>query len=98
LRNRIRFSPRAFADLDEIGEYIARENPDRAATFVDELEDACSRVAENPLAYPLRADLAADLRMAVHKNYLIFFRTLPGEIRIERILHGARNLHRFWQS
>ena len=96
--SRVRLSPRAVTDLDEIGEYIARDNPLRAITFVDELESACRRIAENPQAYPLRKDLAPDLRMGVHTNYLILFRILPNEIRIERILHGARNLPRIWQS
>jgi toxin ParE1/3/4 len=95
---RVRLSPRAVTDLDEIGEYIARDNPLRAITFVDELESACRRIAENPQAYPLRSDLAPDLRMAVHTNYLILFRILESEIRIERVLHGARNLPRLWQS
>jgi len=96
--SRVRLSPRAVTDLDEIGDYIAKDNPLRAPTFVDELEAACFRIAENPRAYPLRSDLASDLRMAVHTNYLIFFRILPNEIRIERIMHGARNLPRLWQS
>jgi toxin ParE1/3/4 len=96
--SRVRLSPRAVTDLDEIGDYISRDNPHRAATFVDELEGACFRIAESPQAYPLRADLAEDLRMAVHTNYLILFRILPGEIRIERVLHGARNLPSLWQS
>jgi len=43
-----------------------------------------------------RADLAEGLRMAVHRRYLVFCREIPGEgaVRIERVLHGARNLHR----
>src|SRR5687767_12350140 len=96
--SRVRLSPRAIVDLDEIGDYIAKDNPVRAATFVDELEAACFRIAENPRAYPLRSDLASDLRISVYTNYLILFRILPNEIRIERLLHGARNLPRIWQS
>jgi plasmid stabilization system protein ParE len=30
--------------------------------------------------------------MAVHRHYLIFFRILADEIRIERVLHGARDI------
>lgn len=30
--------------------------------------------------------------MLVHASYLIFYRILDGEIRIERVLHGARNI------
>jgi toxin ParE1/3/4 len=96
--SRVRLSQRAIADLDETGDYIARDNPDRAASFVYELEDACQRIADNPEAYPLRSDLAPDIRMAVHTNYLIFFRVLSNEIRVERVLHGARNLPRLWRS
>jgi plasmid stabilization system protein ParE len=36
--------------------------------------------------------------MAVHGRYLVFFRNLPGEnaVRLERVLHGARNLPRLF--
>lgn len=35
--------------------------------------------------------------MAVHDRYLVLYRDLPGEntVRIERVLHGTRNLPRF---
>ncbi|HJU18025.1 MAG TPA: type II toxin-antitoxin system RelE/ParE family toxin [Stellaceae bacterium] len=84
------FSPRAERDLEEIGDYIARGNPARALSFLDELRTRCDRVAANPTAYPAREDLAPGLRMAVHRRYLIFFRADADQVRIERILHGAR--------
>ena len=94
----VRLSPKAAADLQDIGDYIARDNPARAVTFVDELEAACQRIALNPKAYPKRDNLARGLRMAVHGYYLIFFRILRTEIRVERVLHGARNLPPLWGS
>jgi toxin ParE1/3/4 len=63
---RLLLSPRAAADLDEIAEYIARDNPIRAASFVAELEEKCWAVAAAPEIYPARSDLAPGLRMAVH--------------------------------
>jgi plasmid stabilization system protein ParE len=30
--------------------------------------------------------------MAVHGKYLIFFRATNKKVRVERIIHGARNL------
>ncbi len=89
---RLVFSPRAEADLEEIGDYIARDNPARPISFLEELRAHCDRVAAAPASYPAREDLAAGLRMAVHGRYLILFRTNPDEARIERILHGARRL------
>jgi toxin ParE1/3/4 len=92
---RLLLSPRAAADLEEIADYIARDNPVRAARFVAELEATCRAVAETPELYPARTDLAPGLRMAVHGRYLVLYR-LPGEntVRVERVLHSARNLPR----
>ena len=93
---RLVLSPRAAADLEEIADYISRDNPTRAASFVAELETKCRAVAETPELYPARTDLAAGLRMAVHGRYLILYRDLTDEnaVRIERVVHGARDLPR----
>jgi toxin ParE1/3/4 len=93
---RLLLSPRAAADLEDIAEYIARDNPERATTFVEELEAKCRAVAATPDIYPARPDLAPGLRLAVHGRYLVLFRELPGQtaVRVERVLHGARNLPR----
>lgn len=94
----LRLSPRALADLAEIGDRIALDAPIRAVTFVDELLDACRRAGERPEAFPARPDLAPGLRVAVHGRYLVLFRVLPDpggrgeEVRVERVVHGARRL------
>jgi toxin ParE1/3/4 len=38
---RLFFSPRAEADLEDIGDYIARDNPARAISFLEELRSHC---------------------------------------------------------
>ncbi|HEY3909690.1 MAG TPA: type II toxin-antitoxin system RelE/ParE family toxin [Stellaceae bacterium] len=88
------FSPRARLDLEDIGDYIARDNPARAVSFLDELRAHCDRISTAPMSYPSREDLAAGLRVSVHGRYLILFRANSGSVRIERILHGARRLPR----
>ena len=90
-------SPRAAADPQEITDYIARDNPIRAASFVAEFEAKCRAVAASPDLYPARTDLAPGLRsIAVHRRYLVLYRDLPAKdtVRIERVLHSARNLPR----
>lgn len=91
---RLLLSPSAVADLEDIADYIARDNPIQAATFVTELEAKCRAVA--PELYSFRTDLAPGLRMALHGRYLVLFRDLPDQntVRIERVLHSARNLSR----
>ena len=93
---RLLLSPRAAADLEEIAVYIARDNPARAGSFVAELEATCRAAAAMPELYPVRGDLAPGLRMAVHRRYLVLYRDLSGEntVRVERVLHAARNVRR----
>lgn len=43
----------AEADLEAIGDYIARDNPLRAATFIRELYQCCMDLADMPLAWPV---------------------------------------------
>ena len=89
-----RLSPRTAGDLEEIGDYIARDNPARAVSFVEELREACKRLPESPESHPTRSEFGAGLRVAIYRRYMIFFRVLPNEVRVERILHGARDLPR----
>jgi toxin ParE1/3/4 len=89
---RCELSPQAVADLQEIGDYIARDNPQRAASFVAELLAHCQRLADHPEAYPARPELGEGLRSCVHQRYVIFFSVTPERLRIERILHGSRDI------
>jgi len=89
---RLTFSPQAALDLEEIGDYIARDNTTRALSFLSELELHCYRIAEMPTAFVKRDDIAPGIQMAVHGNYLILFNTEGNAIRIERVVHGARQL------
>lgn len=88
----VTFSPKARQDLLEIGDYIAKDSRANARRFVARLIDQCRRIGRAPLGYVGREDLAPGLRMAAVGRYVIFFRVLDGTVRIERVLHGARNL------
>lgn len=86
------FSPRAERDLEEIGDAIATDNPPRALSFIVALRARCEKIEAMPLAAPLRPELGEGLRMVVFGNYLIFYRVLLETVRIERVLHGARDI------
>jgi toxin ParE1/3/4 len=85
-------SPLAETDLEEIGDYIARDNPRRALTFVQELRERCTQITHHPEAAPLRPEFGVDLRLVPFGRYLIFYTVSAKAVRIERILHGARQL------
>jgi len=88
----VTFTPKARQDLIDIGDYIARDSRANARRFVARLQDRCGQIGDAPLSYRSREDLAPDLRMAPLGRYVIFFRVLDDTVRIERVLHGARNL------
>lgn len=84
--------PAARADLIEIGDFIAQDNPARALSFVAEIEARMLQAADRPESFPARDDVHAGLRSARHGRYLIFFLDAGEEVRIVRVLHGARDL------
>jgi len=89
----LRFTRRAEFDLEEIGDYIARDNPRRAVTFVDEIIDHCQKLLSFPQAARLRSEFGQGVRLSVfRRRYLIFYVVEDEILEIRRIVHGARNL------
>ncbi|MDR6449622.1 plasmid stabilization system protein ParE [Paraburkholderia terricola] len=91
----VRILPAAEAELEAIGDYIARDNPLRAVSFVRELRDRCMGLADMPLAFPLVPRYEdRGVRHRVHGNYQIFYRVVgqPAErIDVIHVLHSARD-------
>lgn len=89
------YTPAARTDLRGIALYIARDNPDRAISFVAEIRAHCGRLATQPTIHRLREDLGPGTRMAVHGRYLILYSLRDdGRVVIERVIHGAHDLDR----
>ena len=84
--------PAARADLVEIGDFIALDDPERAVSFMAEIEARMTQAAERPGSFPARDDVHKGLRSARHGRYLIFFVDKVDEVQIVRVLHGARDL------
>jgi toxin ParE1/3/4 len=45
---RAHFTPQAEIDLEEIGDYVALDNPKRAVSFIREIRQHCERIADGP--------------------------------------------------
>ena len=83
----------AEADLESIGDYIARDNPVRAASFVRELYRNCLDIAGMPEAWPVVPRYEHyGIRRRVHGRYLIFYRVGTGRITILHVLNGAMDV------
>ncbi len=85
----------AEADLEQIGDYIARDNPSRAVSFIQDIVDRCRHLAEMPEAFPLVPRYEAHgIRRFVHGRYLIFYRVKRDEVQILHVLNGAQDFER----
>ena len=92
------YAPEALADLREIALYIADDNPGRALTFIAELERRAAEAASRPLSFRERPEISPGLRAIGHGRYLIFFRDMEDEVRVVRVVHGARDISRLFDS
>lgn len=82
----------AEADLEKIGDHIARDNPARAASFVRELLDRCRHLADMPQAFALVPRYEGHgIRRLVHGRYLVFYRVMEEEVQVLHILNGAQD-------
>lgn len=73
-------------------EIAANASEEIATRFVVSVEAAFEPIRHFPLAAPLRSQIAADLRVAFHSPYAIYYRTLGDAVVIIRVLHGARDV------
>ena len=89
---RVVITAAAEADLERIGDFVARDHPRRAVTFIDELVECCERIADAPLAFPLMPRFAhAGIRRRAYRSYLIFYRSTDYRIEVLHVLNGAQD-------
>ena len=80
----------ALRDLEDIGDYIARDNPVRALGLVEEIRAKCLDLARTAHAFPLMPRYETlGVRRRVYRNYLIFYRADTNKVVVLHILHGA---------
>ena len=84
-------SPLAEQDIESIGDYIARDNPHRALTFIAELRSQCAGIASSPKVFRSRPELGENIRSCAYGNYVIFFQDVQ-TVCIVRVLHGAMDI------
>ncbi|MEO5332666.1 MAG: type II toxin-antitoxin system RelE/ParE family toxin [Magnetococcus sp. YQC-5] len=91
-------SPRAEEDLEEIWYYIAKDNITRANEWVNAITHTFNRIAEQPKIGKARPELENGVRCLPTGNYLILYKPVKCGIEIYRILHGARDVGKAWNT
>ena len=90
---RIRYLSTAQKDLDEIFDYILKDNPSAALSLLEKFDHSISQLSLNPkLGVIPKDDRLKNLgyRILIVEKYLVFYVVKPRSIQIRRIIHGAR--------
>ena|SRR5687767_4818071 len=86
-------------DLDAVAEYIARDSPRYAASFVREVRDAArslSHFAERGRMVPEFGSPA--IRELFLRSYRLIYHLGPDTVSILALIHGARDLASRWEE
>lgn len=87
----------AEADLGDIFDYTSEQfGIDQAASYLSELEAQLIQLTTNPKLGRERKEIRAGLRSIACNSHVIFYRIRTDHIRIVRILHGSRDLPKFF--
>jgi len=90
-------SRQADADISQICDYIAKDNPDAAELIDNRIHDAIQRLARFPGLGHIRPDVT-DKRYLfwAEGKYVIAYRLEDEELVVIRVLHGARDFRRIF--
>jgi len=89
---KVHLQPLAESDLDEIYDFIAADNPERAFSFVRELREQCEGLRRMPQRGAPREDWAKGLRVLVVKRRVtIAYLIEPDTVQILRLLYAGRD-------
>ena len=85
----VKWTSKALANLGLIAEHIAKDKPDRAQSFVQEIRQKTNLLAHFSSAG--RAGRVAGTReLVVHKNYIVAYRVKGEDVQILRVHHTAQ--------
>ena len=94
-KHTLRYLPVAQADLVEVLDYIAKDSPSRAVSFVEKLDKRIGLLEQHPLLgrVPRHPKLREyGYRVLIIDSYLVFYIIRGQIIEIHRVVHGSRNL------
>jgi toxin ParE1/3/4 len=88
---RLRWSRRAEADLEEIEQYIAADDPVAAARWVDKLVERARKAALVPFAGRVVPEFRMErLREVFVRTYRIVYRIVGDEVQVITVFEGHR--------
>jgi len=92
---RVEITRIAESDIQEIFEYISRDNKAAAIKWVEEIERQIDTLENFPMRCPIipeTQELGEEYRYLIYGNYRTVFRIEGSKVIIMRVIHSARLL------
>jgi toxin ParE1/3/4 len=90
---KILFSIKAQRDINEIKEYISRNNPENAKKFISRIVEIVDTIPDNPLKGRIVPEfLNPDIREIVFKKYRIVYKIINKTIFIVTVFESHKLL------
>lgn len=91
----VRWLKSALRDLEEIVEYIARDNPKASERFADAVFARTETLGQSPHLGSICPHYCK-ARQLIHGRYLIYYTVHRREVMIRAVVHGARLFRSYW--
>ena len=87
---RVRYTPRAFADREEIFDYLDRRNPRAAREVKAFIKLRIASLLDSPRRSPIIKELEVHAHWLGRYPYIVYYRIVRSEVWIIHIRHVAR--------
>lgn len=87
---RVRYSPLALRQLDQIFSYIAQDSPKGARRMVERITSVADLLGDQPRMGRATSNRDLHVQPISGTPYIIYYRILRDDVRIVRVRHGAR--------
>ena len=97
MAKRVIWTEAAWEDLESIANFISRDSPYYAASFVREIRDCAwnlSRMSMRGHVVPEIGD--RQIRQLMVQSYRLIYKVEVSRVAVLAIIHGARNLKNVW--
>lgn len=91
---KIRINPAAVADLIEIKNYVAQDNPEAASRLIHTIYSSIEKLAEFPkigASLSSKIEIKTDYRYLVCGSYIVIYKAEGDFVSVYRVLNGMRN-------
>jgi len=93
MAQKIRWSPRAASNFEEVCNYIAKDSEVYATIFAKKIDGIIKSIPQFPKAGRIVPEYGdKDVREKIYENYRIVYRIKRDFIEIVAICHGAKQL------